>query len=118
MTDEVGADSEEAGASARSAAQIRAGRVGWILMLIVLLATALQVIIGVGFLLDGAFGGGLHAGEVTGWVMMVRILLAASIACCVLAVIAKRWILFSLALVISLVLVVLNLLQWNVGSLS
>ena len=118
MTDEVHADSEGAGASARSAAQIRAGRVGWILMLIVLLATAWQVMMGVGFLLDGAFGAGPHADEVTGWVTTVRILLAASIACCVLAVVAKRWILFSLALVISLVLVVLNLLQWNVGALS
>ena len=115
MTNAVGPPSEEAEAPVRSTAQMRTGRVGWILCVILLLATSWQIITAVGLLMSGAFGAGLRADEVVIWVIVARILLAIALVCCVLAVVSKRWILLSLSIVLTLVLVVMNLLRWNVG---
>ena len=70
-----------------------------------------------GFLLHGAFGGGLDESEVAIWVTTARVLLPASIGCCVLGVIAERWVLLSLAVVIALVALAMNVVQWNVGGM-
>ncbi|SFS12558.1 hypothetical protein SAMN04487846_2533, partial [Microbacterium sp. cf046] len=85
---------------------------------ILLLATGWQVMNAFGFLLHGAFGGVPYPSEVAVWVTIARILLVASIVCCVLGVIAERWVLFSLALVITLAAVVMNFIEWNVGAVS
>ena len=118
MTDDDGAHLNRVAVSGRSSAQIRTGRVGWILWLILIIATGWQGMNAFGFVLHGAFGGSLYPSEVATWVTIARILLAASIACCVLGVIAERWVLFSLAVVITLVAVAMNLVEWNVGGVS
>ncbi|WP_243076660.1 hypothetical protein [Microbacterium sp. SS28] len=118
MTDDAGSHLDGAAVSGRSTAQIRTGRIGWFLWLILLIATGWQVMNAFGFLLHGAFGGDLYLSEVATWVTIGRILLVASIVCCVLGVIAERWVLFSLAVVITLVAVVMNLVEWNVGGAS
>ena len=84
----------------------------------VLVATGIQTILGMGLLIDGGFGEGLRPDEVAIWAATVRVLLVASITCCVLAMIAKRWVLLSLSGVLTLVLVVMNILRWNVGDPS
>ncbi len=80
-----------------------------------LVATGIQAILGMGLLIDGGFGGGLRPDDVAVWIATVRVLLVASIASCVLAIIAKRWVLSSLSVVLTLVLMVMNILRWNVG---
>ena len=118
MRDDARARTHGAVVSPRSPAQIRAGRVGWIFWLILLGVAGWQVMTALGFLLSGAFGGGLYASEIAPWVVISRVLLAASIVCCVLAVIAERWVLLSLTVVITLVSVLMNLVQWNVSGAS
>jgi hypothetical protein len=114
MTDEIGPRPEGAAAHARPTAQTRVGQVGWILWLILLVATGALTMMGLRLLLGGAFGGGVNASEIAPWVTMTRILLVLSIVCCVLAVIARRWVLFPLSVAIGLVLLVMNLVRWNV----
>ena len=118
MTDDAGAPRDGAAVPRRSRAQIVTGRVGWILCVILLLATGWQVVNALGFLAHGAFGGGLESSEVATWVTTARVLLVASIGCCVLGFIAERWVLFSLAMVITLLALLMNLVQWNVGGAS
>ncbi len=84
--------------------------------MILLVAAGVLAASMVGLLMEGAFGGGLSAHEVGDWVGAARALLVASIACCVLAAIARRWVLFSLSVATALLLAVMNHLQWNAGA--
>lgn len=118
MADEHGAEPEGVARVGRSVLQVRAGKAGWIVALLVLLGTVWLVLSAFYLVVSHGFGGGVDAEEITTWVTVARVLLVASIACGVLAVIGRRWALLPLSVLIALGLLWLNLGRWNVDALT
>ncbi|TQJ32496.1 hypothetical protein FBY39_3007 [Microbacterium sp. SLBN-146] len=88
------------------------GRLGWVLFGVIVLFTLRQAWALFGLGLGAALGGTVNAEGIEAWRIASGLLLVLSAGDVVLAFLSRRWVLFLLALVVTFVACVMNIMQF------